>query len=140
MRFPYKGAGIGLVRDGRILIGIRSKKPFIGKWSVPGGGMEKGETYLETAMREFCEETSCDLSPMQRSYLGAWTLCLPPFFHWTTFFFKTDDPEPSISPSEFTRLEWISLDEVNSLPCRPFTWFEMRKLRRLLERSQLGSK
>ena len=136
MRFPYKGAGVGLVRKGRILIGMRSKKPFIGKWSVPCGGLEKGETYLEDAMREFYEETGCDLKAMQRSFLGSWTLCLPPFFHWTTFFFKTDISEIKLSPSEFTCLEWISLDEVKSLPCRPFTWFEMRKLRKLLWKGQ----
>ena len=41
MRFPYHGAGIGLVKDGCLLMGRRSDKPFYGRWAVPGGGRDK---------------------------------------------------------------------------------------------------
>lgn len=132
MRFPYRGAGIGLVSNGCILMGIRSKKPFMGKWSIPGGGKEKGEAYLQNAKREFLEETGCNLNDLDCEFIGSWTLSLPPFFRWTTFFFKTDSTDFSFVPSEFNALEWIPLGKAKELACRPFTRMEMHRLRTLL--------
>jgi len=129
LRFPYKGAGIALVCDKKVLLGIRSKKPFMGKWSVPGGGREKGESYFEGAKREFYEETGCNIETISCTYFGKWTLCLPPFFHWTTFFFKTNTTDISLNPCEFSKLEWISIDSISTLSCRPFTYFEIKKLK-----------
>jgi 8-oxo-dGTP pyrophosphatase MutT (NUDIX family) len=36
-------------------------------WELPGGGMEPGETYVETAIRELYEETGITVSPDQLS-------------------------------------------------------------------------
>jgi 8-oxo-dGTP pyrophosphatase MutT (NUDIX family) len=36
-------------------------------WELPGGGMEAGETYVETAIRELREETGIDVVPDQVS-------------------------------------------------------------------------
>jgi len=38
----------------------RKKSPFIGKWAIPGGFMEKNETVEETALRELKEETGIE--------------------------------------------------------------------------------
>lgn len=47
-----------LVRSGeRLLLVQRGRPPFEGRWSLPGGGMELGETVAETAVREVAEET-----------------------------------------------------------------------------------
>jgi 8-oxo-dGTP diphosphatase len=47
-----------LVRDGdRILLVQRRRPPFEGYWSLPGGGMELGETVEQAAVREVAEET-----------------------------------------------------------------------------------
>jgi len=40
--------------------------PEIGEWwELPGGGMEQGETYAETASREIAEETGFELAPTE---------------------------------------------------------------------------
>ncbi|MGT2895652.1 NUDIX hydrolase [Streptococcus entericus] len=46
----------GILTDdaGRILL---QKRGDFGKWGLPGGAMELGESSLETAIREFAEET-----------------------------------------------------------------------------------
>lgn len=57
MSHPRIGIGIIIVReDGRILVGKRkgSHAPY---WSIPGGHLELGETFEETAIREVQEET-----------------------------------------------------------------------------------
>lgn len=43
--------------SGRILLTRRSVDPGRGKWCLPGGFMELGETPSETALRELFEET-----------------------------------------------------------------------------------
>lgn len=43
--------------DGRVLIVLRSKPPFAGCWSLPGGHIEAGETAETAARREVAEET-----------------------------------------------------------------------------------
>jgi 8-oxo-dGTP diphosphatase len=48
-----------VVRDGhgRCLLVLRSKAPEAGRWSIPGGTVEPGETLAEAAEREVREET-----------------------------------------------------------------------------------
>jgi predicted NUDIX family NTP pyrophosphohydrolase len=61
--------------DGIEVLLVHPTKP-LGKtkeyhcWSFPKGRMETGETRIETAMREFCEETGFT-SPKTVSYLSA---------------------------------------------------------------------
>ncbi len=137
MRFPYVGAGIGLVKDGRLLMGKRSDHPFHGLWAVPGGGREKGVdgSELENAMREFREETGLDFESLDTDLICRWTLKVP-FFRWTTFFYQVKDINlDSLRPDEFSEIRWVSLDEVlgNSREgekkhFRPFSKSEVRSL------------
>jgi 8-oxo-dGTP diphosphatase len=53
----FRGVGAVVVRDGRVLIGLRRGGPSTGTWSFPGGKVEPGETPEETALRELQEET-----------------------------------------------------------------------------------
>ena len=41
-----------------------------GKWSLPGGGVHKGEPVIEGAVRELKEETSLALDPRQLQRIG----------------------------------------------------------------------
>jgi len=56
--YPRVGVGVVVIRDGRILMVKRSKEPAKGKWSIPGGGLELGETLYGAAAREVLEECS----------------------------------------------------------------------------------
>jgi 8-oxo-dGTP diphosphatase len=59
--------------DGRFLLVLRAKAPEAGRWTVPGGAVEPGETFEETAVREVLEETGIHI----RVTREAWTLDLP---------------------------------------------------------------
>ncbi|HEX6935757.1 MAG TPA: NUDIX domain-containing protein [Actinomycetes bacterium] len=43
--------------DGRLLVVRRAREPGSGRWSVPGGRVEPGETDLDAVRREVLEET-----------------------------------------------------------------------------------
>jgi 8-oxo-dGTP diphosphatase len=52
-----------LVYDGerRLLVVRRARQPSAGRWSVPGGRVESGETETEALVREVREETGLEV-------------------------------------------------------------------------------
>jgi ADP-ribose pyrophosphatase YjhB (NUDIX family) len=58
-QYPMIGISALILRDERMLLVKRSKEPSKGKWSIPGGRLELGETISEAVMREVLEE--CDV-------------------------------------------------------------------------------
>jgi mutator protein MutT len=58
---PIIGVGAVIIKDGKILLEKRKNEPGKGKWSIPGGLVELGETVEQTAMREVKEETGLEV-------------------------------------------------------------------------------
>ena len=54
---PWVGVGAIVLRGGQVLLIKRAKPPEAGRWSLPGGTLELGETSAEAAIREVAEET-----------------------------------------------------------------------------------
>jgi ADP-ribose pyrophosphatase YjhB (NUDIX family) len=51
-------------RAGKVLLVRRARAPAHGLYTLPGGGVEAGETLLEAVMREVAEETSLSIEPV----------------------------------------------------------------------------
>lgn len=62
----YAVAAVGavLIRDGKILLVKRGYPPAVGKWSLPGGVIEAGESLVDAATRELEEETGLRARPL----------------------------------------------------------------------------
>jgi mutator protein MutT len=54
---PIVGVGAVIVKDGRVLLVKRRYEPLAGRWSIPGGTLELGETLETGVTREMLEET-----------------------------------------------------------------------------------
>jgi ADP-ribose pyrophosphatase YjhB (NUDIX family) len=58
---PIVGVGGVVFIDGRVLLIRRRYEPLAGRWSIPGGAVEIGETLAEGLVREMKEETGLDV-------------------------------------------------------------------------------
>ena len=58
---PVVGIGAVIVLDGKVVLIKRGSEPLKGQWSLPGGGVEVGETLEECVVREMREETGLDV-------------------------------------------------------------------------------
>ena len=64
-RQPAVGVGAVVILDERVVLIRRGKEPLRGRWVVPGGTVELGETLEEALIREIREETGLDVAPRE---------------------------------------------------------------------------
>jgi len=62
---PAVGVGALLIHDGRVLLIRRGKEPLRGRWTLPGGTVELGETLEAALIREVEEETGLRVRPRE---------------------------------------------------------------------------
>ena len=58
---PVVGIGGVIIDQGRTLLIRRGSEPLLGKWSIPGGTLELGESLQEGVARELLEETGIEV-------------------------------------------------------------------------------
>ena len=89
---------------------VRGRKS--NKWSFPKGHKERGETYLECAIRETAEEAGIALDnyipvAYQRLSVGEYY-----------FYELPEEVAPTINDSqEITDARWMTMDEMREEPC-----------------------
>jgi ADP-ribose pyrophosphatase YjhB (NUDIX family) len=62
---PVVGVGAVVVHQGRVLLVQRGREPLKGKWSLPGGMLELGESLTQGVAREVQEETGLDVEAIE---------------------------------------------------------------------------
>ena len=59
--FPIPSVGVLVVHEGRALLVQRGQEPSLGRWTIPGGVIEVGETIREAGRRELREECGIEV-------------------------------------------------------------------------------
>jgi ADP-ribose pyrophosphatase YjhB (NUDIX family) len=62
---PFLAVSAAIFRDGRVLIVRRARPPAHGLYTLPGGGVELGETLEQAVAREVREETALEVEPLE---------------------------------------------------------------------------
>ena len=61
---PFLAVSAAIVRDGKVLVVRRARKPALNLYTLPGGVVETGETLTEAVAREVREETTLQFEPV----------------------------------------------------------------------------
>lgn len=119
------GIGVFIFKDGKFLVGHREGSHGEGSWSVPGGHLEFGETFKQTAIREIAEETGLEIKDIK---FGAVTndIFKSENKHyvtiWLTSQWKSGEPK-ILEPHKCAEQRWVDFD---SLPKPLFlTWKQL---------------
>lgn len=119
------GIGVFIFKNGKFLVGHRKGSHGEGSWAVPGGHLEFGETFEQTAIREIKEETGLDIKDIR---FGAVTndIFKDENKHyvtiWLTSQWKSGEPE-ILEPHKCIEQRWV---DFNSLPEPLFlTWKQL---------------
>jgi 8-oxo-dGTP diphosphatase len=119
---PILAVSAAVFRRGRVLIVRRARAPLIGHFSLPGGGVEVGETLAEAVARELMEEVGVEAEivafnrhveaiahegeRVQAHYVIASFVA-----HWTS-------GEPRLS-DEVDAIDWIDAEAAPPSPATP---------------------
>ena len=61
---PYLAVSAAIIRDGKVLVVRRARKPALGIYTLPGGVVQAGETLTRALTREVREETALAIEPV----------------------------------------------------------------------------
>ncbi len=108
-----------LETQGKLLVLQRAEEKLEGgKWGVPAGKLEKGETPLHAAVRELFEETGIQIdAASQVQSLGALYIRKPEVdYVYHLFKIHIDDLLPVHLSNEHQAYAWAALQELETMP------------------------
>ena len=116
---PRAAVSAVIARDGKILLVKRGCEPNMGLWSLPGGGIELGETAREAVAREVREETALIVEPGKVA--GVFDVISEDGgrvrFHYVVITFFAEIVSGELDPgSDAADAQWIDLARVKELP------------------------
>jgi len=115
-KIPRIGIGVFIFKNGKFLMGKRMGSHGEGSWSVPGGHLEFGESFIDTSKREVLEETGVSIKNLR---FGAIT---NDYFkkedkHYVTVWMLSDydSGEATIlEPNKYIDQDWFDFDTLPS--------------------------
>lgn len=110
------GVGVFVFKDGKFLLQKRQGSHGSGTWSLPGGHLEFGESFEDTARREVQEEAGIEITNIR---FGAVTndLFASENKHYVTIWMLSDwksGDVQNMEPEKCTAQEWHTFDDLPS--------------------------
>lgn len=131
----YIGVGVGAAifnSEGKLFLTLRGKKAKNerGKWEIPGGSVEFGETLEDAIIREIKEEHGIDIKMIE--LLDVCNHIIPnEHQHWVspTYICKITRGEPIIlEPEKCDATGWFTREEAVKLPLSIVTKYDLIQL------------
>jgi 8-oxo-dGTP diphosphatase len=111
---PVVAVGGIAVVGGALLMVQRAHPPGAGRWTVPGGRVESGESVTAAVERELLEETAL---AVRCGTLIGWAERRGPDYHFVILDFEvtTSGSTTPVAGGDATAVAWVPLGEVGSL-------------------------
>jgi ADP-ribose pyrophosphatase YjhB (NUDIX family) len=122
---PVLGVGAVVLAGDRVLLVKRGSPPSQGLWSLPGGGVEKGESLKNAVAREVLEETgvAVEVGPL----VGVFERLLNDSqgrleYHYVLLdYLCRAEPVPPRAGDDAADARWVPLDQVDQAGLTPDT-------------------
>ncbi len=102
--------GAALLREGRVLAARRTSPPALaGRWELPGGKLEPGETPTEALSRELKEELGITAT------VASWLDGAVPISDELELRVAVVAAEEEPIPTEHDRIAWLGIDELDDV-------------------------
>ncbi len=116
-RRPVPAVAAVIIEDGKLLLIRRGVEPSKGKWSVPGGSVEWGESLMDAVKREVREETGLEIEVGKVA--GALDLRTEGAdgvsYHYVIIDYFARPTGGELGPGDdASDARWVSLDELDS--------------------------
>jgi 8-oxo-dGTP diphosphatase len=116
---PYLAVSAAIVRDNKVLVVRRARKPAFALYTFPGGAVETGETLAEAASREVREETALTVEPValaghREAIMRDADNRVERHFVILCFAARWRAGEPVLS-EELDDARWVTLDDIRGL-------------------------
>ena len=111
---PEMCVGAVAVRDGCVLLIRRGRAPAAGRWSVPGGRVEWGETLATAVVREVAEETGLEATC---EGLAGWVERIGEDYHYVIadFWVTVGSEDVPVAGDDAAEARWVPLSELDDL-------------------------
>jgi ADP-ribose pyrophosphatase YjhB (NUDIX family) len=137
---PRIGVGAVVLDGARVLLVRRGKAPAHGKWSLPGGLVELGETTREAVRREIAEE--CGLQIRVGEVAGVLDRVIRDGegrirYHWVLVDYVAFPESGTLcAASDADEAQWVEVDQVERLDTTDGLMDMIRRAWAIAERSR----
>ncbi|MCD8507478.1 NUDIX domain-containing protein [Candidatus Woesebacteria bacterium] len=144
-RKDHIGVGVGALifnDEGHLLLTLRGEKAKNerGKWEIPGGAVEFGETIEQALKREIKEELDIEIEVTEMLQLCD-HIIPDEDQHWVspTYICKIIDGEPrNLEPGKCDEIGWFSLEDAEKLPLSIVTKHDIAILKKREHQENIG--
>jgi 8-oxo-dGTP diphosphatase len=112
---PQPRVGVGVLKEGTVLLGLRKGKHEDGTWGLPGGSLEYNEELEACAARETREEAGVEIINIRRGpFVNATRYAHGKHFLVVILLADWESGEPVVrEPERFVEWRWV---EWNKMP------------------------